>query len=313
MISVHYSASSLDRASHLRRDPNALADMLATADKGVTLYWREMSLIDQGTTSPTALLARGQTADALIDQADCVIFLGLDPEDHPIFAADISGMPGSDAASPPEIVPHAQWHSLRLIGGLLPEADSSLLAYARALSGWNARHKFCGLCGAAAESREGGHVRVCSNPQCGAVHYPRTDPAVIMRVTDGDRVLLHRQPSWPTGQWSILAGFVEPGETLEAAVAREVLEETAIIVDDVVYAGCQPWPFPSSLMVAFSARAIGGVLTPDPHELEDARWFDRRDILRDFHDSHRQTGQGLFLPRPDSIARRMLEDWLKRP
>ncbi|HTH15052.1 MAG TPA: NAD(+) diphosphatase, partial [Magnetospirillum sp.] len=167
-------------------------------------------------------------------------------------------------------------------------------------------------CGAPTEAREGGNMRQCLDARCNAQFYPRTDPAVIMRVTDGDNVLLHRQRAWPQGQWSVLAGFVEPGETLEEAVAREVREETGVEVADVAYEGSQPWPFPSSIMLAFSARADGGTLVPDQHELEDARWFSRDVILRTFDDAHRGKNTGLFLPMHGSISRWLMEAWLGR-
>jgi len=125
-------------------------------------------------------------------------------------------------------------------------------------------------------------------------------------------VLLHRQPAWPAGQWSVLAGFVEPGETLEEAVAREVREETGIEVADITYLGSQPWPYPGSVMLAFSARAVAGTLTPDPQELEDARWFSRTTILETFDDRHRADKSGLYLPPHGSISRRLMEMWLGR-
>jgi NAD+ diphosphatase len=185
------------------------------------------------------------------------------------------------------------------------------LATGRALVNWHRTTTFCGRCGSPTEAREGGHVRVCLDVTCNAQHYPRTDNAVIMQVTDGENILLHRQPSWPAGMWSVLAGFVEPGETLEQAVVRETHEETGIIVDDIRYAGSQPWPFPASLMVGFTARAIGGQLCPDPHELEDARWFSRADIAAHFSDAHRNSNAGPYLARPGSIARQMIDAWLK--
>src|SRR5262249_49094954 len=148
-----------------------------------------------------------------------------------------------------------EFTDLRRVGPLLERFEGSLLAYARGITYWHQRHRFCGVCGAPTRSRDAGHVRVCLNETCKTQHFPRTDPAVIMLVHDGDRCLLGRQSVWPTGMHSTLAGFVEPGESLEEAVAREVREETAIEVTDVAYHSSQPWPFPSSVMLGFHARA----------------------------------------------------------
>jgi NAD+ diphosphatase len=168
---------------------------------------------------------------------------------------------------------------------------------------WHARHRFCGVCGAPTESVEAGHVRRCTSPACGASHFPRTDPAVIMLVHDGDRALLGRQKIWPPGMYSTLAGFVEPGESLEETVAREVFEESGIRVAEVRYHSSQPWPFPASLMIGFHAAAASREIRMDQSELEDCGWFSRAE-LRDFG------RQGKALPRADSIARRLIEDWL---
>jgi NAD+ diphosphatase len=168
---------------------------------------------------------------------------------------------------------------------------------------WHRRQRFCGVCGSETLSQSAGHVRACVSASCGATHFPRTDPATIMLVTDGDRCLLGRQPRWPQGMYSTLAGFVEPGESLEDAVIREVKEEAGIIATNVTYNSSQPWPFPSSLMVGFFAEAVTREITVDPDELEDAQWFTSGELRR-FAD------QGKSLPRPDSIARRLVETWL---
>lgn len=300
---MHYSAAPLDRAAHLRRDDQTMARLLADPRRRVIPLWRDLSLV----LSERAILAGGTEAAMLLDLADTVVFLGLSG-DVPVLAADISAVE-ADATGRPGLGLAGTWAPLRAAGPSLAAGDAGLLAYGRGLLEWHRRARFCGQCGAPTESRQGGHVRACLDPHCGAQHYPRTDPAVIMLVEDGDRVLLHRQHGWPAGMWSILAGFVEPGETLEEAVAREVLEETGIRVDRVAYAGCQPWPFPSSLMIGFTARAVGGTLAPCPHELEDARWFSRAELDARFDDRHRQDGGGLFLAHPVTIARRVLEAW----
>jgi NAD+ diphosphatase len=199
-----------------------------------------------------------------------------------------------------------EFRDLREVGALLPQRDGSILAYARGLMHWHRHHRFCGRCGAPTESRKGGHLRVCTRPACGHEHFPRTDPAVIMLVHDGESCVLGRRPGWPPGLHSTLAGFVEPGESLEEAVAREVLEEAGLEVPlaGIRYNSSQPWPFPASLMLGFHARADRAPLTVYDEELESADWYSRETILNLGEEDD------LRLPRGDSIARRLIEDWL---
>src|SRR6266481_475836 len=194
---------------------------------------------------------------------------------------------------------------LRQLAGRLDRQEGALLALARAMMFWHSRHRHCGLCGNPTRSEEAGHMRRCSDPGCDTMHFPRTDPAVIMLVTDGDRALLGRNKNFPVaGMYSTLAGFVEPGESLEDAVAREVREETAIEVAAVHYHSSQPWPFPANIMLGFYAAAATTEVSVDYGELEDARWFER-----DWLASHADDDT-FRLPRRDSIARRLIEDWL---
>lgn len=192
--------------------------------------------------------------------------------------------------------------SVRLIGASLTEAEGSLLIHAIGLSQWHRRHRRCAQCGAATEIAQAGHTREC--PDCGASHFPRTDPAVIMLITDADdRALLGHQPSWPDGRFSTLAGFVEPGESLEDAVRREVLEEVGVVVDDVRYGASQPWPFPSSLMVGFFGTATGATIRVDDDEIAEARWFTRAEITD-------LTAAGeIIVPGRLSISRWLLDTW----
>ncbi|MEV6031122.1 NAD(+) diphosphatase [Nonomuraea sp. NPDC052116] len=191
---------------------------------------------------------------------------------------------------------------LRQVGGLLGDRDAGLLVYAVALEAWHTTHEYCPRCGTRTDVRAGGHIRVC--PQDGSQHFPRVDPAVIMLVRDeDDRCLLARGPQWPEGRLSILAGFVEPGESLEHAVAREVAEEVGVTVVRPRYLGSQPWPFPRSLMLGFFAEAISTELTPDAEEIAEARWFSREELARAL-----ESGE-LRLPPPVSIARRLIETW----
>jgi NAD+ diphosphatase len=190
---------------------------------------------------------------------------------------------------------------LRAVSGLLPPGEASVLAHARGLMHWRVKHRFCGVCGAPCEPRSAGHVMACT--ACNAQHFPRTDPAVIMLVVRGEYCLLGNAPRFANAMYSTLAGFVEPGESLEEAVRREVQEEVGVTVGAVHYHSSQPWPFPSSLMVGFHAEALSEEITIDAEELRDARWF-HRDQMRNPRD------HGFSLPRGDSVARRLIEDWL---
>jgi NAD+ diphosphatase len=195
--------------------------------------------------------------------------------------------------------PGTAYQELRSLLEHMAEAQARLLIDARALLVWRARHRHCGVCGAPTEPRSAGHVLQCTSSICGTQVFPRLDPAIIVLVTQGTRALLGRQPSWPPGRYSTLAGFVEPGESLEEAVAREVREETGARVYDVSYFSSQPWPFPASLMLGFRAQALEEPIRLDG-ELEEARWFERSEL---------RTG-GVLLPPPHTIARRLLESWL---
>jgi NAD+ diphosphatase len=215
-------------------------------------------------------------------------FLGL-AGDVPVFAVRA-----------PRDLAGDRWSDLRDIGALLDDRDAGLLTTAVALAHWHDRHPRCPLCGAPTVLARGGWVRVC--PEDGSEHFPRTDPAVIMLIHDGaDRCVLGRQATWPPGRFSILAGFVEPGESAEAAVAREVDEEVGLAIDDIVYVGSQPWPFPSSLMLGYTARAVGDLtVVRRDEELAEGAWFSREEIR----------AGAVRLPPPVSIAHRIVTDWL---
>jgi NAD+ diphosphatase len=303
MADLLYVGRDVDRAHHLRKDAARLA-ALAAAGALVVPLWRENSLV----ADSRAVLAEGADAARLLAEHADPVFLGL-AGGRPLFAVDVSaieaGGRGRALGLPGRFVP------LRAFGPALPAEDGAILAHARALLLWHARHRFCPACGAPAASAEAGHVRRCTSESCGIDQFPRTDPAVIMLVEDGERLLLHRQKPWPAGMWSVLAGFLEPGETLEQAVVREVAEETGIKVAELRYVASQPWPFPASLMVAFTARAVGGTLTPAFDELEDARWFSRAE-LDAFDDRHRGGGGGLFLANPGTAARLLVDGWRAR-
>jgi NAD+ diphosphatase len=214
----------------------------------------------------------------------------------------------SSAAPPPQRPAPAggRWVGLREVGTLLDGTGAGLLTTGVALTNWHSTHPRCARCGEPTEPAASGWSRRC--PACGAEHYPRTDPAVIMSVIDdADRILLGRQAAWPPKRYSTLAGFVEPGESLEAAVRREVFEEAGIRVGDVTYSGSQPWPFPSSLMLGFRARATSTDIQVDGEELAHARWWSRDELAADV-----ASGE-LLLPPGVSIARRLIEQWYGGP
>jgi NAD+ diphosphatase len=196
---------------------------------------------------------------------------------------------------------------LREAGALLSAEDAGLLAYGTAMVNWHRSHPHCARCGTRTEIAHAGFMRCC--PNCGASHFPRTDPVVIMLVNDGERALLGRQASWPEGRYSALAGFVEPGESLEEAVAREVREEASVEVRDVTYRSSQPWPFPASLMLGFHARHAGGEADIGDGELAQVRWFERDELAA----IARGEVEGMNVPPPLAIARRLIDEWLSQP
>lgn len=284
-MSFAFVDAPLDRAEHLRTDAAALADLWPRA-RLLLLDADGLVLVD----ADDALLAvqPGDVAEAL--PADAV-FLGLD-EGRGWFA-----MPAETAGvqSPGRL-------ALRAAASLWPVREATAFAQARAVLHWRSRHRFCGACGGRLAFERAGWLGRCS--ACGIEHYPRTDPAVIVAVSDGERLLLGREASWPPGRWSVLAGFVEPGETLEQTVMREVYEESAVRVRACRYLASQPWPFPSSLMLGFEADAEPDEPVPDSHELEAARWFTRDEIGAALR------GEGpVQLSPPVSIARRLIERW----
>jgi NAD+ diphosphatase len=198
----------------------------------------------------------------------------------------------------------AVFAELRGIMTLLSPRDAELAATAKAVQGWHATHPFCARCGEKSEMAMAGWQRDC--PACGHHHFPRTDPVVIMLITHGNSVLLGRSPGWPEGMYSLLAGFIEPGETMEAAVRREVFEEAGVHVGEVTYLASQPWPFPASLMFGCAGTALSTELVIDPVEIEDALWVSREEMAQAFAGDH-----PTILPaRKGAIAHFLLENWL---
>lgn len=294
-----YTGSPLDRAAEKRDDADWIAAALADPETLFAPVWRSRSLmkgVEAG--SPEALLLTGAAAEKVRMAGGPWSFLGL-WEGRPVFAVDCSG-----AEDPLPLLPESMggFTDLRQVAGLLPAGEASVLAHARGMMHWRTKHRFCGVCGSLCEPRSAGHAMVCTG--CKTQHFPRTDPAVIMLVVRGGKCLLAHSQRFPnTTMYSTLAGFVEPGESLEEAVRREVLEETAVEVGTVRYHSSQPWPFPSSIMLGFHAEGLSEAITIQADELRDARWF-TKDECRNCKD------HGFQLPRADSIARRLIEDWL---
>lgn len=280
-----FAAAAFDRGVERRENHDALRAGCRSSDSRWLLF-------DDDDAAP---VDNGQTLTLLPGDA-----LERDPDDW-VFLGVWSGQPlyAARSASAHASVP-SQWLDLRTAAMHLDAGQAGLLAYARALCAWRGSHRHCGRCGVRLLAEAGGHRLRC--PACGQTAFPRTDPAIIVLVRDGERCLLGRQASWPSGRYSTLAGFVEPGETLEAAVAREVSEESGVAVADCHYLGSQPWPFPASLMLAFEARARSSDIAVG-EELEDARWFDPDTLASSL-------ASGQFRPPPRlSIARWLIDRW----
>lgn len=292
-----YASGRIDRAAHLREDESWVAARLADPSTRLAVVWRSRNLVRLEESPRPHLLSPDP---ALIEEAGAVALLGL-VEGIAHFALDLSHM-NEDAACA-----LGRFEDLRRIGPLMRHEDGALLAYARGMMHWHLAHRYCGRCGYPTAPRGAGHVRRCTNAGCAVTVFPRTDPAVIMLVHAGDRVLLGRQAIWAPGMHSVLAGFVEPGESLEDAVAREVFEEAGIAIADIAYHSSQPWPFPASIMLGFTARATSTELRIDTDELESGRWFHRDELLNSPED------ESFHLPRRDSIAYRLIRDWLDGP
>jgi NAD+ diphosphatase len=288
-----FSGSTLDRAGARRTDERWVEGLVRDPASRAILVTADGVLVEGGDEPRLARVP----LDGLPD-GGARFLLGLEDGGRALFAADVADL--DTDALPPATAPIG----LRDAGALLSHGEGGLIAQATGLVNWHRRHPRCSVCGAATDVAEAGYVRHC--PSCGAMHHPRTDPVVIMLVTDGDRALLGRQARWPPGRYSALAGFVEPGETLEEAVAREVREEAGVEVRDPRYQSSQPWPFPSSLMLGFVAGYAGGEPSPHDGELEDVRWFDRAELLA----IRAGRGNGLGLPPPIAIARRLIDGWL---
>jgi NAD+ diphosphatase len=279
----------LNRAAEWRKDEARLRAALEDPQALIVPVWQSRSLVIQ---ADDTLIAHFFTGIAMLGDVDLndLIFLGQFRE-RTCFAIELTSV------EEPRVENAAKFRDLRTIAGELPADEAGLLAYARAMVTWRERHRFCGRCGARTQPVQGGHVLRCT--ACETQTFPRIDPAIIVLIHDGERALLGRQASWPPGWFSTIAGFVEPGESLEDAVVREAEEETGVRVDLVDYHSSQPWPFPSSLMIGFLAHAATTEIDLRDAELEDARWLSREQIAN---------GE-VALPPPHSISFRLIEEW----
>lgn len=310
---VTFGGGGLDRDAKLRGTPEALIRAQRSPEAGTLIFWRGFCLM----ATPGQVARLPMDHPVLRHAAEAPIFLGRG-EKHPIFAHDISawnpdegrsqepgaGWAAEDLPHHPDLIGLEGFADLRRVMSQLSPLDAELAATAKGLYSWHATHRFCARCGHPTEMAEGGWQRSC--PSCGGQHFPRTDPVVIMLVTHGNNVLLGRSPGWPEGMYSLLAGFVEPGESIEAAVRREVAEETAVQVGDVRYQCCQPWPFPNSLMFGCTGIASSCEIEVDPVEIEQAMWVPREEVALIFAGGHPVIRQ----PRKGAIAEYLLRNWL---
>ena len=288
-----FAGPYLDRRADLREDEDWIEAARADATTRYLVVRGSEQLLRAGTAPGIAFL-----------ELDAPLVTGAQPDEllllgwfrgTRVVLVDLP--PGASVELPPD----SRFEELRPLAPLLDAEQAGLLAYARALALWRARQRYCGACGSPTVASHAGHCLLCSDPSCAQQYFPRIDPAIIVLVSDGERALLGRQASWPARRVSTIAGFVEPGESLEDAVVREVAEETGVLVTNVRYDSSQPWPFPSSLMLGFFASAAPGSIVRVSGELEDARWYTREEIT---------SGQALA-PPTQSISWRLIETWLK--
>lgn len=285
-----FTGATIDRAGELRHAPEEIAALLGGASAQAVACDAQGVVVDAGARRLARVPWRGVAAEAVL--------LGIEQDGRPLVAVDLTASNGWQAPA------GARTLALREAGTRLERPEGALAAYLMALMAWHRNHRFCAVCGQATVLREAGLSRRC--PNCGASHFPRTDPVVIMTVESEGRLLMGSRTGWDPARYSVLAGFVSPGETPEEAVIREVQEESGIVARDATYVASQPWPFPASLMLGFHASADGGEPRPGGDgELSDVRWFSRAEVLAmQRGDSERQ------LPPEVSIARLLIDRWV---
>ena len=286
-----FAGPHVDRLKLANADAGDVARAIAEGNARLIPVWKSRAPVQREPSPSAVLMPLDRGPFAGIDPG-ALVLLG-DYNGLAVFTTEI------ESDSPPALEGGAEFADLRLAAALLPHEEAGLVAYARAMISFRHRHRFCGSCGAPTAPQKNGRVMVCTRQSCATEFFPRVDPAVIVLVTDGDRALLGRQPAWPAGRYSTIAGFVEPGESLEDAVRREVLEETGIEAGSMIYQSSQPWPFPRSLMLGFRAEALTSEIRLGDSELEDARWFHREELKG-----------GSMMPFSQSIAYRLIQEWL---
>lgn len=316
--SVTFGGSGLNRAAEVRGDETALSQLKANPEARAVLYWRSKPLfVNNPIGSEVLSLAKLPLDHPVLQVAKSdPILLGVD-DGASYFAYDVSAWQPEEvdeAALAGFFDPSQQQHpdfpddhlfaELRAVMTRIDARDAELAATGKSILSWQRSHRFCAKCGTESRVSMAGWQRDC--PSCGALHFPRTDPVVIMLITHGNRVLMGRSPFWPEGMYSLLAGFVEPGEPIEAAVRREVFEEAGIKVGQVDYLASQPWPYPSSLMFGCRGEALTEEITIDPKEIEDAIWVSREEMMQAFAGQHPM----LKPARKGSIAQFILSNWL---
>ena len=299
---LYYTSTSLDRNPVDRKIP--IAELLAHPEARVVPLWRSRNLFE---SLDNQIQIAWYTPERFISQDMDWLFLGR-YKNAPVFALDFSS---SLMESLTWVQSNQHFEEVRKLINAIPGEEASLLAYARGMMTWHRNHAFCGKCGSKTEIRSNGHERKCTNPDCGKVAYPRVDPAVIVLIEhtfeDGiDRCLLGRSDRYPPGMYSTLAGFVEPGESLEMTVKREMMEEVGLVVDNIRYIASQPWPFPTSLMMGFHATAQHTDITLDTNEVGEARWFSREELKKG------AASGDIELSRIDSIARHLITNWISK-
>jgi len=304
----HFGYTGLNRAILFRDDKNWLNKLNKKSTKVIPL-WNSLNLfskLDKSLQTPRAIFPNYFDIGKHLNERHHIIFLGTSTNkvsETFFICIDFSNFSEIEVNS--IFSQYGKFYDLKDVSPLIDVESGSILAYSNGINNWHKKHSFCSNCGKKTTISKAGHQRNCLNKNCLLEHFPRTDPAVIMLVYHGNKTLLGRQKIWPEGMYSTLAGFVEPGETLENAVAREVFEEAGILIKNIQYHSSQPWPFPSSLMVGFYAEAKSTDIKINKNEIEDVNWFSKEEMLY-FSD------QGKFLPREISISRRLIDDWINK-
>ena len=301
-LSAHlntFAGNPLDRVSERRREPEWLERQLEADATTVMAFWNGSPLTQDGPAGPRLARIEPALAVELAGGDERLLFMGVDVDGRAVFALDMEG-----PADPAEGVlrGRGRFGNLRELAAVLPASDCGMAASAKAVFEWRRRHRFCSACGQPTYVAEGGWKRLC--PSCKVEHFPRTDPVVIMLPVRGDQCLLGRQSAWAPGRYSALAGFMEPGESIEEACAREIKEESGLKTVAVRYHSSQPWPWPSNLMIGLIAEVAPGEAQADQAELEAVRWLARKEVAGLLTD-----GGDITLPPPMAIARQLVSFW----